>query len=1430
MKSFKLVTLIAIIVPNVLSAQLVADFKADTTSFCPPYVVKFSDRSYGGNITSRHWVFSPTQSSSGNNPFPTVSYAQPGLYDVTLTVSNGTQTASTTKTAYIEVFENPTADITSTGTRNGCLPLTVNFSDASSQGSAPINHWQWSFGNGQTATTANATMLYNQPGIYSATLVVRDTNGCQSSKLIPSYVNAKGKPSADFTTFNSPHHCVSPHNVQFDNKSSGNFPLTYQWKFGDGNTSTTENPAHSYHTGIFDVELMVTDRNGCKDTVFKPRYASVTATVASFSLPGTVCLGQAIPVINTSVGGSTALWNFGDGTTSTDWIPTKIYSAPGTYTITLTTSTTASCIDTYQQVVIVEKATANFTSTPKFHCNPIQVSYTDLSSSNVIKWWWKFGKNPDSSTVQNPTYNYAGAGSYDDTLIVETANGCRDTMVKVDNVIISEIIPDFIMDTAQGCAPLHITFSDRSVDQDSVASISWDFGNGRTGNKSVDTSTYTIPGTYTVKLTVTSHSGCTYQVSKKVVVGSHQTPDFVIDTTENCAGWGFSVKDKSIDSNLIDHWYWNFSDGGTGSGRAFKYIPIDTGDIDIQLVTEYNGCYDTLIKRAAFYSIGPVGKFIAVKNCVNPYQVQFNAHNWKGEQRFRWEFGDYGTPDSTSKNPIHQYAARGNYRAKITLINDSNGCVYEHDELINIYDIKASIYTMDTIICSPADVTFSALGSQDAHILTYGFLGKDTVINNYLTRYTVKNRGRYTMRLIAADEDGCTDTAYTYVHAFKPVANFVLDTAEGCAPLTIHFSDSSISDTIITQYRWYPKAGQSSTNKNDSVYYGRRGFYTIELQVQDAVGCRDTIRKVAAVEVHQPEVVVSPTSQICAGDTVFFSNLKDETTYTYSWDFGFVTSNQRVQNVIYPSGGKYNYSVTVTDQYGCTDTVSALQAIDVQDYPNAELMSDIVDTNCYPAFVNFEDISNDTNIIVRKWNFGAGDPPVVVNGNIASYIFNFPGKFDISLYVETSYGCADSVLKAGHINIGGPYAEYNLVEDTGCVGTPFAVGLDSNYNVYQTFWDFGDGTVDTIFADFSQQHFYNDTGLFLVRVIYTDSSGKCVRSIDDTVDVFQVHSEFTLSEEEGCVPFTPIIDNLSWGGSTYLWDVTNFNISPAFEPSYTFSMAGDYDIVLVGYDSISGCTDTSEIKFVAHPLPEIEILDDTVICLGDTAKLWATGASFYEWQGGHNVSSRSTALSQTWPLYNSEYILHAHSDKGCLKKDSVMVRVQGPVSYDVIGDTTIYQGQEAPLNILTNDAVRVSWSPNFDIDCEGCLDPMASPLQTTTYTATVSDPFSCFSSSKNVKVIVNLDYYMHVPNAFTPNDDGLNDELYIVALGVKQLNFFRIFDRWGKLVFETDSFDEKWDGRIGGRIPHSQTYVYEIEAERYNGNLVHLVGPVSLIR
>jgi PKD repeat protein len=296
-------------------------------------------------------------------------YTVPSNYTVTLTVTDNDAAQDDQQAPVtVNVPLAPTASFTtSPSPAVGKAPFNVQFTDTSTDSDGTIVAWQWNFGDGNSSTLQNPSHIYTAVGMYTVTLTVTDNSALQDVEQGSVNATAAAPPVASFTTNPSPATGNAPLNVQFTDTStdSDGTIVSWVWDFGDGGNSTQQNPTHDYTIGgVYTVTLTVTDSDALQDN----DQATVTVIamappVASFTTAPAAPVGDAplfVQFTDTSTdsdGTITAwVWDFGDGSTSSQQVTSHVYSSEGIFTVTLTVTDNDGLQDSEQMTVTVQPA------------------------------------------------------------------------------------------------------------------------------------------------------------------------------------------------------------------------------------------------------------------------------------------------------------------------------------------------------------------------------------------------------------------------------------------------------------------------------------------------------------------------------------------------------------------------------------------------------------------------------------------------------------------------------------------------------------------------------------------------------------------------------------------------------------------------------------------------------------------------------------------------------------------------------------------------------------------------------------------------------------------------------------------------------------------------------------------------------------------
>jgi PKD repeat protein len=659
-----------------------AAFSAEPTAGLAPLTVQFSDESTGV-ISSWLWDFG--DGTTGTAPNPTHGYLQPGSYTVSLTVSGPTGSDTLTRTAYITAYAPVHAVFSATPTW-GVAPLSVSFTNTSV---GDYTSSSWDLGDGTTSTEPNPGRTYTTAGQFTVSLTVSGPGGTDTLTR-SNYITVYTPVQANFS--GTPTSGVKPLTVAFTNTSTGDYASS-KWYFGDGTTSTEQNPSHAYaYAGQYTVALTVSGPGGSNTltrTAYITAYAPVYANFSAAPTWGVAPLNVAFT--NSSVGDYTSSsWSFGDGSTSTEPNPSHTYTSAGQYTVSLTVSGPGgtNTLTRSNYITVYAPVQANFSGTPTSGVKPLAVAFANTSSGDYTTSKWYFGDGT-TSTEQNPSHTYTNAGQFTVALTVSGPGG-SNTLTRTGYISVVHPPPDaaFSASPTAGVAPLAVVFADESTG--TISSWLWDFGDGTTGTARNPTHGYMQPGSYTVSLTVTGPGGTDTLVrSSYITAYSAVHANFGATPT-----WGVMPLSVALTNTSVGDYTsssWSFGDGSTSTEPNPSHTYTTAGQYTVSLTVSGPGGTDTLTRSNCITVYTPVdASFSGVPTTgAKPLTVAFTNSSTGDYTSSYWTFGD-GT-SSTEQNPSHTYTARYRYAVRLTVSGPGGTDTMTRSNYINVVNGMAHV-------------------------------------------------------------------------------------------------------------------------------------------------------------------------------------------------------------------------------------------------------------------------------------------------------------------------------------------------------------------------------------------------------------------------------------------------------------------------------------------------------------------------------------------------------------------------------------------------------------------------------------------------------------------------------------------------------------------------------------------------------------------
>lgn len=478
---------------------------------------------------------------------------------------------------------------------------------------------------------------------------------------------------------------------------------------------------------------------------------------------------------------------------------------------------------------------------------------------------------------------------------------------------------------------------------------------------------------------------------------------------------------------------------------------------------------------------------------------------------------------------------------------------------------------------------------------------------------------------------------------------------------------------------------------------------------------------------------------------------------------------------------------------------------------------------CAGKITRFTDASTTNHGIVNEWRWNFGDPAAADDTSRQknpTYSYLQEGRYNAQVTISTSVGCIETVSKAVDI-LTKPPLQVSFKDTLICNGDRLQLQALGNGDFSWT-----PGTNITGANTATPTVFPSATSNFIVEL----NDQGCIAL--DTVQV-RVVNFVTLK----AMPDTTICagDTIrlyaQTDGQRYLWSPAGTIDNPTLlRPLAVPTATTRYTI----QSTIGGCNATDEVAVTLIPYPVVNAGNDTIICYNTAARLNGShNGNSFTWTPVATLSGANTLNPLATPTVSTAYVLYSFDTRGCPKagSDTVVVVVNPEVIAYAGRDTAVVVGQELQLGATGGEVY--AWSPPIGLSSTIVSNPVGmynGSFDSIRYFVTVQDAIGCTDvASVGVKIFKTAPR-VFVPSAFTPNGDGRNDVVRPIAVGLSNIEYFRIYNRWGQLVFETTTNGKGWDGKIQGAPQGTETYAWIVKGQDFTGKTVFEKGTVTLIR
>lgn len=1459
---------------------------------CESYTVQFSNMSTGAPYF--WWDFgtgNPGDTSTQTSP--SFTYSDTGVYLITLIANKGYPCADTT-TAYLYLYPGMTTNFT--WSTPVCQSVAVNFTNSSTVTYGSITSYSWTFQGGSpgTSTQQNPTVTWSTSGSKNVTLIITSSMGCADTIVKQVYVN----PTPPLTVPGDITICVGT-DTQLVATGNGTFAWTPP---GSGlSCYNCNNPIAAPTTNtVYSVTL--TALSGCKNTkTVKVNRAAYPVVNAGADV---VLCGPAITQFN-ATGTDTS------GALAWKWTPTTGLSSPfvsnpianpnpgvsATYTYCVTATNQYGCAST--DCLVLKRNIVTVDAGPdKSYCAGGSATLNGSTPNTNVTWAWSPPASiSGSSTVANPTANPTTTTVF--TATITDADGCNASDTTTVTVY---PLPNIFAGSNTSICPGGSTTLTASG-AGAGGSYVWQPGGQTTASitvSPVNTTTYTVTGTSSdgcsksatvtvfvlneplvtvtpdtfmcqgvaLQLTSSGPAGSTYLWSPSIFLSNPNVANPIANPPVPGQTYNYNltitdpsgcVKDTSVsilvranpnvntsttDPDICIGQSTSISATGAGAGGTYTWMPGNmngtpqtvtpsTPTTYTVIGTDMWGCKDygtvaITVNPLPTVTPGPNQAICAGGSATITVSGNAASYAWQPG-------GQTGTSITVSPANTTTYTVTGTSAA---------GCQATAQVTVTVNplpNVTATTPTPD--ICIGASATLNAAGAN-TYLWMPGSLTGASV--------SVSPSGTTTYTVTGTDGNGCqkTATVTVTVHAL-PSVSATTPTPDICAGASATLTASGASS-----YSWMPGA---ITGNPVTVSPSSPTSYTVT--GTDSWGCQNT--NTVSVTVHQaPSISAGPDKAMCIGGSVSLTASGAGAGGSYLWQPG----NLSGATITVSPSGNTTYTVTGTDQWGCTGTDDAL--VTVNNLPQVTASTPTPDI-CVGASATL----NGNGAVTYNWQPGnlSGSSVTVTPGSSTTYTVTgtdangCTATASVLVTVHTlpniSGGNDQDICANGTANLtasgagsGGTYvwnpgnlAGQSITVSPASTTTYTVTGTDSwgcsngdqvAVIVHQPpsvsagiDKQFCEGGSTTLTATGAQTYVWQPggqttatitvsglaVGTYTYTVTGTDQWG-CVNN-DQANVVVNALPTITISPDTSvCLGEATALT--AGGGVSYVWQPGSITGNPA-----TVSPLSNTTYTVTGTDA-NGCSNTNSVTVTVKSLPNVDAGLDVAICVGESTQLLAAGAVSYTWTGA-GLSDPNIPDPVATPGVTTTYQVTGVGANGCSNTDVVVVDVNPLPNITANPDIYVYKGECAQLSVL--GGVSYTWNPPTFLDDPSVSQPYACPDDTMVYYVTGTDQNGCKNTDSTIVFVVGRPI-TKIPTAFSPNGDGLNDVFRIEVYENFNLVRLMIFSRWGDLIHETDDIAAGWDGTAFGHVQPIGTYVYMIEGVDEKGAAVWRQGNVTLIR
>lgn len=911
-----------------------------------------------------------------------------------------------------------------------------------------------------------------------------------------------------------------------------------------------------------------------------------------------------------------------------------------------------------------------------------------------------------------------------------------------------------------------------------------------------------------------------------------------------------------VQSNYsITNWQYssgNVFGGGSQGTLLFGNVPaniqvdsLSTGSDRIRVIVQETGygCFDT----SNYISVrvgGPSAAFgVSQTACYRTpvLLTSYSTPDGSSIVSYRWSFGDGITQLDSLGTPItHLYAHPGTYFPSLT-VTDAAGCSVSTpiDTITVTTGGPQANFSWNPTQVQPGTSTEFYNQTSGTYSSVLWHFSSDgaayTAVDSLSRTYPATVIDTITLVAYGNQPGSCaTDTLQKILRVAGVQASFVYAAAyigaTSCPPVQVNFNSETVGANQLT---WNFGDGSSAENNPaPSHTYERPGTYYITLTATGGGGASMTVIDSFTIRA-QVDTLSINSPRGCAPASLTFA-APGSRQAAYIWDFGdgTVTLNgDSSSSHKYGTPGIYHATLIVQDSLGCytaipLDSPVVIDTLHTQVLTAPAALCDsgavLFQANIYSLSANEQRGS-----LSFQWASGTGNPTDTSSFPTPTFFYNQLGKYPATLTVRSALGCINQVTDTILVTRGsrgmitGP-------SDT-CAGAVFSFqATDTTQGPLTWQWLFPNGKV---YTTQQVQPVSLPAGQYTIRLVvgFMDCQDTTVANLRvRPLPVAAIDPADTIICRGASITLT------AQGGVSYNW-APSPELSNGQSPKPMVAPLTTTRYVVTASDSIGCAAQDTALVQVAEPFP-IEVPADTFLCRGDSIILPVTGAYTYRWIAGSPINDTQSAQPIVFPLVNTTYTVVGSDSAHCFSDTASVTIAVEPTPTMTVVPVPPFSGGSITLSVAGSpDISSWSWSPGTFLSCDNCQDPVATPTSSITYTITGQTAYGCQVSDTLSIQLFCKESNVQIPGAFSPNGDGVNDLFYPRGVGIREVTSFRIYGRWGNLVFERHHIpigdtNNAWNGQVNGIDQPVGGYVYEIDVICDAGSGFSYRGTVMLMR